>query len=131
MKKDDTKLLKPVGRMLKLIATDAYASGSGFEFMMVEQGIGECVDSLPLPQNVKQVRGAIYQSKGKEDVKESALWLVTNRASTSSKLSDDVALYILGCTDDRRIAENIVQRLELSESTRDKARKLLESQGGA
>jgi hypothetical protein len=130
MKKDDTKLLKLVRRLLELIATEAYASGDGFEFMLVEEGIGECIDSLPLPQSLKPVRGAIYQSKGKGNVKDIALWLVTNRASVSPKLSNEVALYILSCSDDRRIGENLLLRPELSDTVREMAKKLAESQGG-
>ena len=128
MKKDDSKLLKLVGRLLALLATDAYASGEGFEFMIVEQDIGDCLDRLPLPQNLKQVRGTVYQTKGKGDAKERALWLVTNRASLSPKLSDDVALYILNCSDDRRIGDNLLQRTELSELVRAEAAKLAQSE---
>lgn len=131
MKKDDTKLLKLVEKLLGLIATDAYASGEGFEFMLVEEGIGETIDRLPLPQHLKQVRGAIYKSKGQSAVKDTALWMVTNRASMSPKLSDEVALYILGGSHDRRIRENLQQNLALSDTVRDKARQLAESQSDA
>lgn len=127
MKKDDSKLLKLIARLLALLATDAYASGEGFEFMIVEQDIGDCLDRLPLPQNLKQVRGAVYQTKGKGDAKERALWLVTNRASLSPRLCDDVALYILYCSDDRRIGDKLLQSTELSERVRAEAAKLLES----
>lgn len=127
MKNDDTKLQKIIGRMLKLLATEAYAKGDGFEYKMVEQDVKDCINQLPLPHSLKQVRGAIYKSKGKEAIKNMALWLVTSKASTSSKLSDEVALYILSCTDDRRIGEYIEQRTGLSDIVMDKAKKLAKS----
>ena len=127
MKNDDTKLQKIIGRILKMLATEAYAKGDGFEYKMVEQDVKDCINQLPLPHSLKQVRGAIYKSKGKEAIKNMALWLVTSKASTSSKLSDEVALYILSCTDDRRIGEYIEQRTGLSDIVMDKAKKLAKS----
>jgi hypothetical protein len=47
-----------------------------------------CLDRLPLPQNLKQLRGTVYQTKSKGDAKERALWLATNRASLSPKPSE-------------------------------------------
>ena len=123
MKKDDTKLLKLAERLLALTATEAYAKGEGFEFMMVEQDIRDCLDLMPLPHHLKQVRGAIYQSKGRDDARRAALWQVTNRASLSPKLSEDVAWYIVNCTDDERIRQNLQQRVELPKRGRTEATK--------
>ena len=122
-KKDDAKLLKLASRLLELLASDAYAAGDGFEFLIAEEDIGDCLERLPLPQALKQVRGAIYQSKGKAEAKDKALRLVTNRASLAPKLSDEVALYILSCTSDSDILENLQQRQELSDTVRAAAKK--------
>ena len=122
-KKDDAKLLKLASRLLELLASDAYEAGDGFEFLIVEEDIGDCLERLPLPQSLKQVRGAIYRAKGKNEVKDKALRLVTERASLAPKLADDVALYILSCTHDSDILDNLQQRQELSDSVRAAAKK--------
>ena len=127
-KKGDAKLLKFAGQLLELLASDAYAAGDGFEFLIVEEDIADCLEHLPLPQSLKQVRGAIYQTKGKTEAKDEALRLVTHRASLAPKLSDDVALYILSCTDDLEIRDNVQQRQELSETVRAAAQKQRERQ---
>ena len=113
-KKDNAKLLQLAGRLLNLLASDAYAAGDGFEYLIVEEDIGACLDRLPLPQELKQIRGAIYQSKGQNAIKERALWLVTQRASLATRLSDDVALYILSCCNYADIIEQLAQRQDLS-----------------
>ena len=130
-KKDDTKLLNIVNRLLKFITTDGYAAGDGFEFEMAEQDVLDCIEALPLPRELKQVRGAIYQSKGKENVKNHALSLVTSRASQSTKLTDDVALYILSCTDDLRIGSELAERTGLSDAVREKAQMLVDSKNAS
>jgi hypothetical protein len=126
-KKDDTKLQKIVHRLLKYIATDAYLAGEGFEFEMVKQEVVICIEALPLPKDLKQVRGAIYQSKGKEDIKNQALQMVTYCAAHSAKLSDEVALYILSSTDNLPIASELAARADLSDAVREKAQQQLTS----
>jgi hypothetical protein len=125
--KNDTKLLGSVTRLLKFIATEAYAAGEGFEFEMAEQDVINCLEELPLPRELKQVRGAIYQSKGQEDIKNRALQMVTRRASESAKLTDEVALYILSSTDDLYVGRELASREDLSEDVREKAKILIES----
>lgn len=124
MNKADLKLQKIAGKLLELIASDAYASGEGFEYLLAEQDIGDCVDRLPLPHKLQQVRGAIYQSKGANTAKARALWIVTSRASLSPKLSDEVARYILSCSDVGNIAKNLQDREDLSDAVRENARQL-------
>ena len=127
MKKNDAKLLNIARQLLDLIATDAYTSGDSFEFMMVEQSVADCIERLPLPHGLKQVRGAISKSKGSNELKDVALSLVTFKASSSAKLSDDVALYILNCSQDKRIPGILAQQLGLSDIVRARAEKMAAS----
>ena len=127
MNKDDVKTQKIAAKLLELLASDAYASGEGFEYLLAEQDIGDCIDRLPLPHKLKQVRGAIYQSKGNNTAKARALWMVTSRASLSPKLSDEVAEYILSCSDAGNIAKNLQDRDDLSDAVRENARNLATS----
>jgi hypothetical protein len=45
-----------VGRLLALLTTEAYASGEGFEFMIVEQDIGDCLDRPEIKLKFRRVQ---------------------------------------------------------------------------
>jgi hypothetical protein len=45
-----------VGPLLALLTTEAYASGEGFEFMIVEQDIGDCLDRPQIKLKFRRVQ---------------------------------------------------------------------------
>jgi hypothetical protein len=124
---NDSKLNKIIKGILDIIVSDDYKKGDGFAFTMAEDELNESITQLPLPNDLKAVRGAISKAKASNEVKKRIFSLVDVYTSESSALTNDVALYLLSRTDDWHIGEALKERKGLSEEVRAMSHDLYET----